>query len=308
MFPAGHPFTRRIFSRSVRLQPDRGGDMAKKRVKRIKRAASGVPSGFDKQFALNTTLPLAEAAYDIADGKSPLLPPGYTLIGPIKIDANKSKLLMKRAALPQQRVMRAFLDEGHVGGLVTRNDQLKTLAISFRGTRTPEEWLKDFDFVPADYTPVKNWGRVHQGFQLVYLSMQASLEGLVRSAVGGCTDVWITGHSLGGAVAVLSAPDLAINMTKIVPRLHTYAGPRSGQPSFADKFDKLVKTCFRVVNRWDIVPQLPPVLAQYQHVGVEVQVDGGFTLDLAKAHSLELSYRPGLQRLTAGAPLMGRAA
>jgi hypothetical protein len=50
------------------------------------------------------------------------------------------------------------------------------------------------------------------------------------------------------------------------------------------------------------------VLALYQHVGVEVQVDGGFTLDLAKAHSLELSYRPGLQRLTAGAPLMGRAA
>src|SRR5215831_1488582 len=133
--------------------------MAKKRAKR---AASAVPSGFDRQFALNTTLPLAEAGYDVADGKSPLLPPGYTLIGPIKIDTNKSTLLMKRAALPQQRVMRAFLDEGHVGGFVARNDQLKTLMISFRGTRTPEEWLKDFDFVPADYAPVRNWGRVHQ--------------------------------------------------------------------------------------------------------------------------------------------------
>ena len=282
--------------------------MAKKRAKRAKRAASGIPAGFDKQFALSTTLPLAEAAYDVADGKPPLLPPGYSLIGPIKIDTNKSTLLMKRAAIPQQRVMRAFLDEGHVGGFVARNDQLKTLVISFRGTRTPEEWLKDFDFVPADYAPVKNWGRVHQGFQLVYLSMQASLEGLVRAAVGGCTNVWITGHSLGGAVAVLSAPDVAINMTNIVPRLHTYAGPRSGQPSFADKFDKLVKTCFRVVNRWDIVPQLPPVVALYRHVGVEVQVDGGFTLDLAKAHSLELSYRPGLERLTTRPALMGKAA
>src|SRR5262249_31732500 len=148
--------------------------------KRLKRSASAVPSGFDKQFALSTTLPLAEAAYDVADGKSPLLPSGYTLIGPIKIDTNKSKLLMKRAAIPQQRVMRAFLDEGPIGGFVARNEQLKTLAIAFRGTRTPEEWLKDFDFVLADYTPVKNWGRVHQGFQLVYLAMQASLEGLVQ--------------------------------------------------------------------------------------------------------------------------------
>jgi predicted lipase len=101
---------------------------------------------------------------------------------------------------------------------------------------------------------------------------------------------------------------VAINMSKIVPSLHTYAGPRSGQPSFADKFDKLVKACFRVVNRWDIVPQLPPVVALYRHVGVEVQVDGGFTLDLAKAHSLELSYRPGLERLTTRPALMGRAA
>src|SRR5262245_51477540 len=195
--------------------------MAKKRAKRVKRAASGIPAGFDKQFALSTTLPLAEAAYDVADGKPPLLPTGYTLIGAIKIDTNKSKLLMKRAAIPQQRVMRAFLDEGHIGGFVARNDQSKTLVISFRGTRTPEEWLKDFDFVPADYSPVKNWGRVHQGFQLVYLSMQASLEGLVRSAVGGCTDVWITGHSLGASVAVLSAPDVTINMTRIIPWLHT---------------------------------------------------------------------------------------
>jgi triacylglycerol lipase len=205
-------------------------------------------------------------------------------------------------------VMRAFLDEGHIGGLVARNDQTKTLAISFRGTRTPEEWLKDFDFVLAPYTPVKNWGRVHQGFQLVYLAMQASLDGLVRSALGSSTEVLITGHSLGGAVSVLCAPDVAINMTKIVPKLHTYAGPRSGQPSFDDKFDKLVKTCFRVVNRWDIVPQLPPVVALYRHVGVEVQIDGGFTLDLKKAHSLELSYRPGLERLTARKLLMGMAA
>ena len=279
--------------------------MAKKRVKK---AASGVPSGFDRQFALSTTLPLAEAAYDVADGKSPLLPPGYTMVGPIEIDTNKAKVFMKRAPLPQQRMQRAFLDEGHIGGFVARHDQAETLAISFRGTRTPGEWLKDLDFVAVPYTPVRNWGRVHQGFQLLYLAMQSSVEDLVRSTIGNTRHLWITGHSLGAAVSLLCAPDVAINMANVTPKLHTYAGPRSGQPSFDDKFEKLVSTCFRVVNRWDIVPQLPPVVALYRHVGVEVQVNGGFTLDLERAHSLELSYRPGLERLTSRAALMGRAA
>lgn len=273
-----------------------------------KTGSRSVPAGFDKHVALNTTLPLAEAAYDVADGKPPLLPSGFTLIGPIAVDTNKAETLMKRAPLTQHRMVRAFLDEGHIGGFVARNDQAKTLAISFRGTRTPQEWLKDFDFLSAPYAPVKNWGRVHQGFQLVYLSMQASVVGLVKSSIGASTDIWITGHSLGAAVSVLCAPDAAINMTNIVPKLHTYAGPRTGQPSFDDRFDKLVTTCFRIVNRWDIVPQLPPVVALYRHVGAEVQVDGGFTLDLAKAHGLELSYRPGLERLTSRAALIGVAA
>lgn len=279
--------------------------MAKKRVRR---AASAVPAGFDQQFALSTTLPLAEAAYDVAAGKSPLLPPGYTLVGPITIDINKANVFMENATLPQQRMQRAFLDEGQIGGLVARNDETKTLAISFRGTHTAAEWLKDFEFVATLYTPIKNWGAVHQGFQLVYLSMQASVEALVTSALGDSTEVWITGHSLGAAVSVLCAPDVAHNMIDITPKLHTYAGPRSGQASFDDKFDKLVSTCFRVVNRWDIVPQLPPVVALYRHVGVEVHVNGGFTLDLERAHSLELSYRPGLEQLTSRVPLMGRAA
>ena len=41
------------------------------------------------------------------------------------------------------------------------------------------------------------------------------------------------------------------------------------------------------------VRQLPPPPV-FIHVGQGIEVDGGFTLDLAKAHSLEDSYKPGL--------------
>jgi hypothetical protein len=50
------------------------------------------------------------------------------------------------------------------------------------------------------------------------------------------------------------------------------------------------------VNRWDIVPQLPPPPI-FIHAGQAVNIDGGFTLDFATAHSLLLSYKPGLQKL-----------
>jgi predicted lipase len=279
--------------------------MAVKRSRK-KSAASRIPSGFDKQFALDTTLRLAEAAYAVADGEPPALPPGYALIGSIEIDPTRAQTLMQRAPVAQQRMLRTFVDEGHIGGCVARCEQTKTLALSFRGTRTPEEWLKDLDFVSTPYTPVKNWGRVHKGFQLVYLAMRGSVKQLIKAGLGNSAEVWITGHSLGAAVAVLCAPDVA-NTIDITPRLHTYAGPRSGERSFEEKFDKRVPTCFRVVNRWDIVPHLPPPIAHYRHVGVEVQVDGGFTVNLRNAHDLK-SYRRGLERLTMPVALIGVAA
>ena len=89
--------------------------MAKKRVKR---AASSVPSGFDKQFALSTTLPLAEAAYDVADGKSPLLPPGYTMIGPIAIDTNKATVDVPRLFVSRVILRIAMRIDRNVNGSV----------------------------------------------------------------------------------------------------------------------------------------------------------------------------------------------
>jgi len=49
----------------------------------------------------------------------------------------------------------------------------------------------------------------------------------------------------------------------------------------------------------DIVPDVPlfvPPVFSYEHVGAEVKVDGGQD-DPIKAHSLELSYKPGLQKI-----------
>ncbi len=79
--------------------------------------------------------------------------------------------------------------------------------------------------------------------------------------------------------------------------MHNFAGPRAGHHDFASIFDVQIDVCFRVVNTWDIVPCLPPPLALFEHVGLAVHVDGGFTMNELVAHSMEKSYAPGLAKL-----------
>jgi predicted lipase len=188
--------------------------------------------------------------------------------------------------------------DSKIFGLVGKNVRERICVVAFRGTKTAKEWLKDFDFVSEPYRYVTGAGDVHKGFQSVYAAVQTSVGANLRAALPGCTRILVTGHSLGSALLVLSALDIATNLSGgIIPELWPFAGPRTGRENFAQYFDRLIPICYRMDNRWDIVPHLP--LPPYQHVQIESQVplDGGFTLDLKKAHDLKKSYIPGLQKL-----------
>src|SRR6185437_4448768 len=105
-------------------------------------------------------------------------------------------------------------------------------------------------------------------------------------------------HSLGAALAVLAAPDVARNMppNTLEPRLVTFAGPRVGMRDFAENFNALIESCYRVVNFLDIVPYLPP--APYVHVGAQITVDSGGAVQIGWRHSLA-AYHNGLSAYVA---------
>ena len=259
---------------------------------------------FDPAFAIDVMLPLTQAAYDVARGDNPVLPAGFNVTGKITVDEKQFLVAMAMAVASQRRMLTAMNVDGNVFGLTAVNAATKTVFVSFRGTQTLEDWLADFDFVAIPYSFVKDAGNVHMGFQLVYAAVRNSVAQLVRQAAAdGCQNIWVTGHSLGAALAVLCAPDLVSNVnTTIVPRLYTFAGPRVAQndilqPGFQTFLDTLIPLCYRIVNRWDKVPDLPPRIAFCEDVGHGVLLDGGFTLDLEKAHSLQQSYLPGLKTL-----------
>lgn len=270
-------------------------------------------TGFDPLFALHVALPLAQSAYDVMQnfGVARHLPPGYKQAALIE---TRPELIKTLKALPDNvhsRMLNMMVKDSNIFGLIGNNRDsdanVKIAFVSFRGTQTAVDWKHDVDALYEPYGLVDGAGDVHQGFLAVYKTLRDSVKASLEAASGGCDSLLVTGHSLGAALALLAAPDIAKNILPgRVPNLLTFAGPRTGLFRFHRFFDNLIPSCYRIVATGDIVPDVPlfvPPLFWYQHVGREVKVDGGQE-DPVKAHSLELSYLPGLQKL----PSQGAAA
>ena len=102
-------------------------------------------------------------------------------------------------------------DFWHTLGAVGYHKELRKIIAVFRGTdgKSLKNWWINLNFFRIEYTACAGC-QVHQGFHKAYMSIQegflANVEALrakYRSA-----PVVITGHSLGGAIAVLAALDL----------------------------------------------------------------------------------------------------
>ncbi len=149
---------------------------------------------------------------------------------------------------------------GNIQGFWCKTDSIALLA--FRGTSNVGQWLRDARFLPA----LHPWGLVHGGFLTGLFLAEGPLQEFDEAA-GQAKDIWITGHSLGGALAVLAAARLKITKG-LAPSLYTYGQPRVGFSNFADRFGtELAGKLYRFVNQSDIVPRVPPGFL-YQHCGI----------------------------------------
>ncbi len=159
------------------------------------------------------------------------------------------------------------------------------LVLVFRGTEGDFEWFEDALILQEPLTistlPNENLGCVHTGFLTTFQNLnqtpaqalQAAPEAL---ALAENATVFITGHSLGAAVATLASLDLhAFNIAT-----YTFGCPRVGSPTFAAAYDKFAPNNFRVTSGWDIIPPMPPVMIDplsvsqsvYQHTAGECPV------------------------------------
>lgn len=138
------------------------------------------------------------------------------------------------------------------------------MIVAFRGTEPTNlrDFAADFD---AGQIPFETkfqflgWGRVHEGWaDGVAVVLRKVVEAL-KAHDDGTRSLWITGHSLGGALAMLTAAFLA-NVQKLpLAGVYTFGQPRVGDPVFRAHYDEtLGDITFRCVNDRDPVPHVPP--------------------------------------------------
>lgn len=141
----------------------------------------------------------------------------------------------------------------------------EVVVIAFRGT----EFTSLSDWQTDAYTKFKlvpGVGRMHSGFYNAYEDVRRDVEHTLRNHEG--KKIWLTGHSLGGAMAVVCAVQLnRKNLGR--PHIVTFGQPRVGDNSTARWIDgKFFRKYQRIVNDNDIVPRLPPTwYFQYADAG-----------------------------------------
>jgi predicted lipase len=145
-----------------------------------------------------------------------------------------------------------------------------------RGTQRNYEWFQTVRArqVISQKVPEFDFpGAIHTGFANIYAELSKTLLAAARQ-LDPTKPLFVSGHSLGAPLATLAALDIAQNVPALQEqlRLYTYAGPKLGNPEFAEAHSRLVPNNYRVVNLADPVTLLPPTKTEdlvYVHLGEE---------------------------------------
>ena len=149
------------------------------------------------------------------------------------------------------------------------------LVLSFRGTepKSPTDIKNDLDAVPqilgalggpgaSEFIPAGEkltptqmmWPKVkvHPGFWTAFNVVRGDIEKQLAKAENKDLPLYLTGHSLGGALAVVATYALTSDH---IAACYTFGGPRVGNLQFGQRIKPPV---YRVINASDIVPRVPP--------------------------------------------------
>ncbi len=159
--------------------------------------------------------------------------------------------------------------------LVAANEDI--VLVVFRGSETPQlpssrvvNAIRDWLVTDADirWTTVSDLGRevdVHRGFWRAFDAVAEDVQTAVLDAGPGARRLWITGHSMGGALATLAAPWLCARDIPVAG-VYTFGAPMVGGIRFANLLGALpIPALERYVCEGDPIPELPPEPLEYQH-------------------------------------------
>jgi predicted lipase len=234
---------------------------------------------YGKSFTMNTPDETIETFVNrsIEDGS----------IHKLGLNSAKRAAMFELKQLAPNGKVHTFIDDPHsdiqVG--ITINHEQKNLAVVFRGSESIKDWYYDLQILKHKYKD-KIW--IHSGFynQLHSDNIHLCIINKVRSILDQYPDykIFVTGHSLGGALATLFGYILAHEIDNFITVV-SFASPRIGNYHWKKSFEeKLNLKHFRVTNNRDLITATPTI--NYYHVGTDIKLyKDSFYINVGKTHS-----------------------
>lgn len=186
----------------------------------------------------------------------------YALALCSKLAYESEKVIQDKLA--QHGFSSIFIERKETQAFIAYNDF--ALVLSFRGTSHIQDWMTNSDLLLSSIR--SGVGKVHTGFLHALYVVWDDILRIIADVQNNAQPFWITGHSLGAALATLAAACFTLEMDKPISGVYTFGQPRVGDRDFARLFNaELGQRFFRFVNNSDIVTRIPTRELFYSHVG-----------------------------------------
>jgi hypothetical protein len=140
----------------------------------------------------------------------------------------------------------------------------------FEGSQDEKDLLIDLKFVKLVPYKQHPTAKVHSGFWNAYTSIREEIHTLISSK--DITSLFVTGHSLGGALATLASLDIIEERLLANISMVSIGAPRVGNPEYASIYSSLMgsNSYFRLTHALDPIVHLPYLSLDYKHISHEI--------------------------------------
>lgn len=169
-----------------------------------------------------------------------------------------------------------------VFGIVAAESE--NVVVAFRGTHEDREWIEALAYGQAPWAA----GRAHKGCIRLVQNNWTSLLAALYDENADARRLWLTGHSIGGTLALVAAAKLEHEGFDVF-NVTTFGSPAVLDKRAAESFRCKV---YRVVNNEDVVAELPwpTLLDKYAHAGERILLTASGRVAAAH-HSADLARR-----------------
>ncbi len=149
----------------------------------------------------------------------------------------------------------------------------KRILVAFRGTDSCRDMLTNLDFFKKTVCNIRNTEnvRIHRGFLKSYTEAKI-FDAISKYITDEIKDIELTGHSYGGALALICAADLLCHFPDKNYDVVVFGAPRIGNRAFAKFYNSHLPYTVRIENGNDIITKLPPPIFGYRHVGEKFHI------------------------------------